>query len=107
MRTSFTLQICWLAATLTTGKSIIANTCLIVEVLSPSTERIDRREKFLAYTTLESLKEYILISQESQTVTLFRRKNNWKTELFTGNDIFSLNCLDCTLAVEQVYEEID
>ncbi len=38
--------------------------CLIIEVLSPSTETIDRREKLLNYQTLESLQEYVLVSQD-------------------------------------------
>jgi Uma2 family endonuclease len=46
--------------------------CLIVEVLSPTTERIDRREKFMAYTSLPSLQEYILIAQDRQAVIYMR-----------------------------------
>ncbi len=83
------------------------NPCLIVEVLSPATERIDRREKFLAYTTLESLREYILVSQEHQAVTVFRSKNNWKPEIYGVEDTLSLDCLDCALSLEEIYEEID
>ena len=81
--------------------------CLLVEVLSPTTERIDRREKYLAYTSLKSLKEYILVSQDQQKVTVFRRKNNWQPEIFGPGDSFSLECLDCTLSMDQIYEDID
>ncbi|MDA3822591.1 MAG: Uma2 family endonuclease [Bacteroidales bacterium] len=81
--------------------------CLVVEVLSPTTERIDRREKFLAYTTLNSLKEYILVSQEEQVVTLFRRKNEWKPEIFRNPAQFDLDCLNCILTLEEIYEDID
>lgn len=35
--------------------------CMVVEVLSPSTERIDRREKLFAYQTITSLHEYLLV----------------------------------------------
>ncbi len=80
--------------------------CLIVEVLSPTTERIDRREKFLAYTTLPSLQEYILISQEEQVVTLFRRSNEWQPEIFRTQEKFTLECLDCTLTLDEIYEDI-
>ncbi|MHB9102072.1 MAG: Uma2 family endonuclease [Sulfuricella sp.] len=42
--------------------------CLIVEVLSPATEAIDRREKFFAYRSLPSLRHYLLVSQDQRRV---------------------------------------
>ena len=84
-----------------------SNPCLVVEVLSPSTERIDRREKFLAYTSLDSLQEYILVAQDRQVVTVFRRKNEWKPELFVQEGTFVLDCLNCTVTVAQIYEDVD
>ncbi|WPD21228.1 MAG: Uma2 family endonuclease [Candidatus Electrothrix scaldis] len=80
--------------------------CLIVEVLSPSTERIDRREKFMAYTSLPSLQEYILIAQDRQAVTVFRRKNKWKPELFQSGEEFFSDCLECTLPLAEVYNGV-
>ncbi|MFO8027784.1 MAG: Uma2 family endonuclease, partial [Opitutales bacterium] len=53
---------------------------VLVEVLSPSTERLDRREKFLSYQRLPSLEEYVLVDQEQMRVTLFRRTKDWKPE---------------------------
>ena len=81
--------------------------CLIVEVLSPTTERIDRREKFMAYTSLPSLHEYILIAQERQAVTVFRRKNKWKPEAFRDGEQFSSDCLECTLPLAEVYNGVE
>ena len=46
--------------------------CLIVEVLSESAAGTGRREKFLAYELLKSLKEYVLVQQKSREVELFR-----------------------------------
>ncbi len=83
-----------------------SNPCLVVEVLSPSTERIDRREKVLAYTALDSLQEYILVAQERPLITLFRRTNEWKPEIFRIEDTFALDCLSCKLSVEQIYEDV-
>ncbi len=45
---------------------------LIVEVLSPSTETIDRREKKMNYLQVQTLEEYVLVAQERREVTLFR-----------------------------------
>jgi len=81
--------------------------CLIVEVLSKTTERIDRQEKFLAYTSIDSLQEYILISQEQAEVTLFRRTNKWLPELFASDDKLHFDCLNCDLSVDQIYENIN
>jgi Uma2 family endonuclease len=52
--------------------------CLVIEVLSPSTEGIDRREKLHAYRDIASLKEYVLVSQETMQIELYRRyKDHW------------------------------
>src|SRR6266496_4531478 len=42
---------------------------LIIEVLSESTERVDKREKFFVYTSIASLEEYVLVSQSAKEVT--------------------------------------
>ena len=54
---------------------------VIIEVLSDSTERIDRSEKFWNYTKIETLEEYILASQDKMEVTIFRRSQKWKSEV--------------------------
>ena len=55
----------------------LLNPSLIVEVLSPSTERKDRGFKFAQYRTLASLQEYALVSQEEHRVEVFRRQAKW------------------------------
>lgn len=52
---------------------------LIIEVLSNSTATHDRTKKRLAYQQIESLEEYLLIAQEVQHVTLYRRAEGWAT----------------------------
>lgn len=80
---------------------------LIVEVSSPNTKRVDRREKFLAYTTIESLEEYILVPQTGSEFTVFRRANNWRVEKITGeNADLPLNSLQITLPRTAIYEGI-
>jgi Uma2 family endonuclease len=53
---------------------ILLNPSLIVEVLSPSTERYDRGPKSAWYRTIESLKEYALVSQSEPRVEVYRRQ---------------------------------
>jgi Uma2 family endonuclease len=81
--------------------------CLVVEVLPPATKRIDRREKFLAYTSLDSLQEYILVAQDQQLLTVYRRKNDWQPELLGPENQLTFDCLDFSVPVTQIYEGID
>jgi len=56
---------------------------LIVEVLSESTERIDRCEKLLSYRQIDSLQAYLILSQEEVKATLYRRESGWRAETFS------------------------
>ncbi|PWU17200.1 MAG: hypothetical protein C5B50_11785 [Verrucomicrobia bacterium] len=61
---------------------------VLIEVLSESTEGIDRREKFLSYRQIETLEEYVLVAQDGIEVTVFRRAQNWAAELVRGSEQF-------------------
>src|SRR6185437_1500723 len=52
--------------------------CLVVEVLSPSTARYDRREKVASYREIPSIEEYIVIAQKPAQVVIYRRAQQWK-----------------------------
>lgn len=84
------------------------NPCLVIEVLSPSTEGIDRREKLHAYRDISSLKEYLLVSQETPQIELYRRhKDHWQYFLLNNKqDILQLSCLDLKLTMQAIYEEV-
>jgi Uma2 family endonuclease len=58
----------------------------VFEVLSPSTETIDRREKHMNYRHAPSLEEYVLVSQERRELTIFRRATGWQGEILTAAD---------------------
>lgn len=79
--------------------------CLIIEVLSESTERIDRREKMLAYQTLSSLQEYVLVAQDDRQVEIYRRRNEWQPEII-NEGTFHFDCLDLNIAIDDVYEDV-
>lgn len=89
-------------------QSFVTAPKLIVEVLSPSTEKIDRREKLLAYRQLSSLQEYVLVDQERQWVEVFRRNaGGWMQEIATAGEAITLSSLGMTLAVAAIYEDAD
>ncbi len=62
------------------ARKIIYHPCLIVEVLSPSTEAFDRGKKFNHYRRIDTLKEYILIDSEKMSIECYRlnEKNKWE-----------------------------
>lgn len=78
----------------------------VIEVLSEGTERTDRREKFLAYQTIESLQEYLLVAQDERSITVFRRDTGWRAEYFGAGDTLKLPSLDFSMPVAEVYEGV-
>lgn len=81
----------------------ITNPCVIVEVLSDSTERDDRGWKFRDYRTLASLEEYVLVSQSERRVEVFRRSAGWASELSEAGETFTVH--GAAIAVDAVYDE--
>ena len=82
---------------------------LIVEVLSPSTERVDRTEKLHAYRRVESLREYVLVSQDMTLVELHRRGegDEWTGEVFTGlEEQITLDSVGLSLSLSDVYRNV-
>ncbi|HEB78796.1 MAG TPA: Uma2 family endonuclease [Methylothermaceae bacterium] len=78
---------------------------LIVEVLSPSTENIDRREKWLNYQKLSSLREYVLVSPDALQVEVYRQGDG-----FTGLDCYdatdeavTLTSVDARMPLAEIY----
>jgi len=69
-------------------RDVVTNPKLIVEVLSDSTAAFDRSEKLWLYQTLESLEEYVLISQEKAVIEQYLRSadGNWIYKATIGID---------------------
>jgi Uma2 family endonuclease len=80
---------------------------LIIEVLSPSTKRVDKREKFFAYTAVESIEEYVMVGQDPREITVVRRANGWRKEMVTGTDAGPLlAAVQLTVPLAGVYEGV-
>ena len=87
----------------------ILNPVLIIEVLSESTEAYDRGKKFEHYQYLESLSEYLLISQESYRIEQYIRRSDrtWTYyEFHDLDDVVKLATIGCELALKDVYLKI-
>jgi Uma2 family endonuclease len=81
----------------------ITNPCILVEVLSETTERDDRGWKFRDYRTLRSLEEFVLVSQHERRVEVFRRTRGWQEEVYLAGESFTLH--GAALAVDAIYDE--
>lgn len=90
------------------NQRLLVNPMLIVEVLSVSTEKFDRDLKFKAYKSIESLREYLLISQERKFITLYTKYNErfWFQSEYVEGEVLKLESLDCELSVDEIYRGI-
>jgi Uma2 family endonuclease len=87
----------------------ITNPILIVEVLSDSTEAKDRGEKMLAYRTLESLHEYVLVSQDKAIVEQYTKNadGNWIHKATIGlKSKVKFESIKVELTLEDIYQRV-
>lgn len=84
----------------------VVNPILVVEVLSPSTEKYDRTEKLAQYQRIASLREIVLVSQAPQQVDVWRRadEGSW-TEVSYRSALLKLESLDVSLPIADVYRD--
>ena len=81
----------------------------IIEVLSDTTEKYDHGKKFELYRQIESLREYVLISQDRAHIELFTRGDDghWRLSEATGLDAaIELTTIGCQLALADVYAKV-
>lgn len=79
---------------------------ILVEVLSKSTRRHDKSHKRMIYQTIPSLEEYLLIEQDFVEVEVCRRKDGWQCRNYFLGDSFTLDSVDITLDVAELYHRV-
>jgi Uma2 family endonuclease len=79
---------------------------LLIEVLSPSTERVDRGEKLLNYLNIPSLQTYVIISQAVPQVEVISREEAWKPQYLFLRDTLVLTRLGLNIPVTSIYDTI-
>jgi Uma2 family endonuclease len=83
----------------------IVNPTVIVEVLSETSEAYDRGDKFRHYRRIQTLREYVLVSQTEPLVEVWRREGDaWRPREYGAGDEVRLESLDATLRVDELYE---
>ena len=88
---------------------VLSNPLLVVEVLSPGTEMLDREPKRLAYQSLPSVQEYLLVAQTAPHITRYlRRGKKWvRFDYGDLNAVAELSSIQCTLPLQEVYARIE
>ncbi len=93
-----------------TEEDLANDASVIVEVLSSSTESIDRGEKFIAYRRLPSFQDYILVSQNEMMVEHFRKlsETEWRWQLLNAPDqCVSLERFAIEIPLNEIYADIE
>jgi Uma2 family endonuclease len=82
--------------------------CLIVEVLSKSTEAYDRGKKFEKYRRNPNLVDYVLVSSDEIAIDIYHKNDagDWLFLSFRAGDQLDLKSIGLSLSIEQFYEEI-
>jgi len=89
------------------GETYLEQPRLIIEVLSPSTEKIDRREKALHYRHIDTVDEYVLIAQKTPRIEIQRRAENWQPTIITALDASAeFRSVGLSLPLLQIYEDM-
>lgn len=88
----------------------LLNPTVIIEVLSPSTERYDRGMKFQNYRTIPTLQDYLLIAQDNHRIEHYIRQETgeWLLREAVGLAAqVTIHSIDCILSLEDVYEKVE
>jgi Uma2 family endonuclease len=92
------------------SNDLLLNPLLLWEVLSPSTEAYDRGDKFTYYKSIASFREYLLIAQHRPHITHYvkQQDNTWAYEEVNDlNANLFLPAIECTLALSEVYHDVE
>ncbi len=88
----------------------LLNPVMLIEVLSDSTEGYDRGRKFQHYRSIESLDEYVLVSQNEARIEKYIKQGDgfWVLSEAVGLDSeITLDAISCTMPLAEVYDKIN
>jgi Uma2 family endonuclease len=90
------------------ASNFISHPCLIVEVLSPSTEGYDRGEKFYLYERSNSLKDYVLVNTNKIEINLYKKDDlgKWQIIKYVAGELVELESINLSFPIEEVFRGI-
>ena len=81
--------------------------CIVIEVLSPSTEATDRGKKFIYYLESQALQEYVMVDSQSVRIEVYHREEDgWKLHTFGPGNTVRLESLDIQFPIDGVYRDM-
>jgi Uma2 family endonuclease len=87
---------------------IVPEPALIIEVVSPSTERTDRGLKTLDYFATTSIRQYAIVAQDQRLIDLYTRTaEGWVNEILTGDAVLRLSSVGVEIALDAIYEDTE
>lgn len=91
--------------------TLVRSPRIVVEVLSPSTEAIDRGEKLVAYQNCPTIQEIVLINQFAPRVEIYRRESeeatDWNYTPYDPGSTIELRSVDIAITMDEIYQGID
>jgi Uma2 family endonuclease len=86
------------------GSNYVRNPKLVAEILSPSTQHIDRREKAMTYRRIPSVEEFVLLAQDEHKVIVQRRAEHWRPQSYSGPEAtVEFRSIGLSVPLAQIY----
>ena len=87
---------------------VVLEPVLVVEVISPSTEREDRGRKKFDYFATPSIQQYAIIEQDERRIDLYTRAGDrWANEVVTGDATLKFSCIGVEISLDTIYEDTE
>ncbi len=89
------------------GRNFVLNPKLVIEILSPSTHPIDRREKLQNCRLVASMEEYVLVAQDEYRVTIYPRAGGWRPRVYGSLDsVAEFRSVELSVPLMEIYGDI-
>ncbi len=90
------------------GQTVITDPVVVLEVLSPSTSRIDRIEKLREYQATPSIRRYVLLEQDAIAATVYlKRDDAWTVSVVTGDATLMMPEIEVELSLADIYAGVE
>ncbi len=87
---------------------IVPEPVVVIEIVSPSTEREDRGRKKLAYFATPSIRQYAIVEQDERWIDLYTRTEaGWIDEIITGDAVLNLSAIGVAISLDAIYEDTE
>lgn len=87
---------------------VVVEPVLVIEVVSPSTEREERGRKKFDYFATASIRQYAIIEQDERRIDLYTRAaHGWTNEVVEGDAFLKLSCIAVEISLDTIYEDTE